>query len=59
MTVLKHRDVSIVFSKLGRLGLFTTFQTFAFGFPGAPKSKRLNGVNVVGSSLPVPVFPWY
>ena len=36
-------------SKLGGLGLPVSFQTFEYGFPNAPKDKRLRGVNVVRS----------
>ena len=37
------------YSKLGGLGLPVSFQTFEYGFPNAPKDKRLRGVNVVRS----------
>jgi len=46
--MLYMRAGSYLLSKLGGLGLPVSFQTFEYGFPNAPKDKRLRGVNVVG-----------
>jgi len=46
--MLYMRAGSYLLSKLGGLGMPVSFQSFEYGFPDAPKDKRIRGVNVVG-----------